>query len=91
MQIERRAFQEKKDDAEATGNKTQDYDIGLIISHDAPAPGSKIADVMSLKLDYWLILTNKYTPFPKAQLEKKLGLGTFKSSRTYPASMCSVA
>ncbi|ELT88148.1 hypothetical protein CAPTEDRAFT_222074 [Capitella teleta] len=81
LQFEPRKLHKKTDGSDASESETLDHDIGLIICHDSQ---SKASSANSLRLRFWLILTNRFDRFPKDQLEKRLGM--FKSSHTFPAT-----
>ena len=83
-QFERMGVLEDKEGMKANPD---DYDVGLVIAHDAPS-GARGLDLerASLKLRYWVILTNKRDVFPKLKLEKKLGVFKSSSTRTFSAS-----
>ncbi len=67
--------------------RPEDYDVGLVITHDAPQ-GPRLSDIerTTLKLKYYILLTSKKELFPKHTLEKKLGVFKCANIKHYPAS-----
>ena len=76
------------EDAETLKIKPEDYEVGLVITHDAPS-GSRPteAERTTLRLKYYIILTSKKDLYPKPTLERKLGVFKSATVKTYPASM----
>ncbi|XP_013407252.1 KICSTOR complex protein SZT2 isoform X2 [Lingula anatina] len=73
----RRAALDVQDD---TKQKSSDFNIGLVITHDAPVRYSEKDKQDTISLKYYVILTSKRDLYPILMLEKWLGMTRLTSS-----------
>ncbi|XP_041357997.1 KICSTOR complex protein SZT2-like isoform X2 [Gigantopelta aegis] len=76
---------EAKREGETTREDKDEYDVGLVITHDNPKGLLQSeSEMMTLRLKYFIILTRSRDCFPMKTLEKKLG--EFRSALTRTSS-----
>ena len=80
---------ESRREGEVTRDDKDEYDVGLVITHDNPKGILQSeSEVMTLRLKYFIILTRSRDCFPMKTLEKKFGEFRSTLTRTSSHSEC---